>query len=339
MALGLLGSALAGGGEAVQQNATDKLKRMHDEAILRMRQEFQTSEREAGQEFQTSEREAGQEFTAEQGRVDREFRAGESAADRAQRLELARMQEDGANSRTQMGLIQQGMTEDGETVMFNPVTGDRYDPPEGVSFGDGGELSPRAEQQLKELQSRRSMLADQLDSDMLEPDQAGTLRTRIQEIDAQIDAMLGMEVGASGGNPGSEIADILGLSGETDRDTSEGAPPPRPRSTAEEDLLSQEREREARQQSERESRQMEAEVEQALSLAEDLQNFRTYESSMRMGDSDEWDQRRRKLTDQGRERMERLMEAYNATRSSATRERLMEAMNQLRKGGVPLPQQ
>tara|TARA_R100001039_G_scaffold37557_1_gene36447 strand:- start:5793 stop:6791 length:999 start_codon:yes stop_codon:yes gene_type:complete len=187
MALGLIGAALSGGAEAAQDNARTRIKQMHDEAILRMRQNFAKSERIAGQEFTTNERVAGQGFTSEQNELNR-----------GHDLTLTQMREQGANSRTgaqiaagdrraQMGLLQQGMSAEGNPVWFNPVSGERYDAPEGVTLSSP-DLTGRQKAQLDMLENQAKPLREKMAEGMpLTPEE----KTTLGQLEAQAQSLIG----------------------------------------------------------------------------------------------------------------------------------------------------
>lgn len=189
MALGLLGAALAGGAGAAQENAKTRIKQMHDDAILRMRQEFASSERQAGQEFSREERVAGQQFTS-----------GENEANRGHDLTLTQMREQGANSRSAMQINasrEQGRndwqmvpTQDGGYVQFSPSRNESRPAnlPEGVSMG-GNDLTGRQKAQLDMLENQAKPLRDKLAEGMtpLTPEEKATLG----QIEAQAQSIIG----------------------------------------------------------------------------------------------------------------------------------------------------
>ncbi|MEL7966399.1 hypothetical protein AAG587_08480 [Vreelandella neptunia] len=192
MALGLLGAALAGGAGAAQENAKTRIKQMHDDAILRMRQNFATSEREASQEYGTQERVAGQQFTS-----------GENEANRGHDLTLTQMREQGANSRSgaqisaadrraQWGARQIVPLEGGGYGQYDPINNSVSPLPEGVDFASmagGGDLTGRQKAQLDMLENQAKPLRDKLSEGMtpLTPEEKATLG----QIEAQAQSIIG----------------------------------------------------------------------------------------------------------------------------------------------------
>ena len=190
--LGLLGSALAGGGAAVQKNAQSKIEEMRAKALVELRQDFKTSEREAEQDFTTDERVAGNEFTIGENQKTRDARAEEGIADRAQQLSLTQMRESGANSRAVAGRNDWQLVplEGGGYGRFNPSTNsfDRANLPEGAQLNAG---------ELSDSESKRvDMLADQANAlrkkqaegyEKLTPEE----KTRLGRLDAEIEGILG----------------------------------------------------------------------------------------------------------------------------------------------------
>jgi hypothetical protein len=171
--LGLLGSALAGGGEAVQKNAQSKIEEMRAKALVELRQDFKTSEREAEQDFTTGERIAGNEFTTSENVKTRDFRAGEGAADRAQQLSLTQMRESGANRRAAAGQNnwETLRSADGGIIRFNPQTGEseKTDLPGSVLLGDEGDLSDVEKERLNLASNRIKDIRDLAADEMREP--------------------------------------------------------------------------------------------------------------------------------------------------------------------------
>lgn len=220
---GLLAGAMAGGAEAAQDNARTRIKQMHDDAILRMQQKFATSERVAGQEFSKDER------IAEQG-----FTAGENEANRGHDLTLTQMREQGANSRSgaqiaagdrraQMGLLQQGMNAEGSPVWFNPVSGDRYDAPPGVTLADDGELTPVQGRRLDSIQSEKEALRATFEDGVGGYRQPTNQEAEyLQTLQEQENAIL-YSRGGSAGSGAPTPFEVL-MAGESGGDTGEPAP-------------------------------------------------------------------------------------------------------------------
>lgn len=238
---GLLAGAMAGGGKAVQQNAQSTLEARRQEALTRLDNEL-AFERQENQ----------QEFTAGENEQNRAFRAGESEADRAQRLQLAQMQERGANSRAAAGRNDWNMmqTADGTPVRINARTG-TMEPIAGsdkFTFGDGGALTDRQKASIDMLSSEKESIMEQSMGSLSE-DQA----TRLGEIDEQLESMLGQ---SGGSGLLDRIRRELGLdgdgSGQGGDDGGEGGdngggspPPPRSIRGRTEEIQSARRETEA----------------------------------------------------------------------------------------------
>lgn len=229
MALGLIGAALSGGAEAAQDNARTRIKQMHDDAILRMQQEFASSEREAGQQFSREERVAGQEFTS-----------GENQANRQHDMSLLQMREAGANRRSAAQIAasreqrpQWQMVPDGNGgyIQYDPVTNSYREAnlPEGVSF-DGGELTDRQKLTIETLADERKSI---METSMGQPNEQQA--ARLGEIDSRIEQLLGG--GATGGGDlATRLARQLGIDPSTvpqeqvapENAPPRSAPPPRP---------------------------------------------------------------------------------------------------------------
>ena len=229
MALGLIGAALSGGAEAAQDNARTRIKQMHDDAILRMRQEFATSEREAGQQFSREERMAGQEFTS-----------GENQANRQHDMGLLQMREAGADRRTGMQIAasreqrpQWQMVPDGNGgyIQYDPVTNSYREAnlPEGVSF-NGGELTDRQKLTIETLADERKSI---METSMGQP--SDQQAARLGEINAQMERLLGTSAG--GGDLATRLTEQLGIDPDAvpeeqaappESAPPRSAPPPRP---------------------------------------------------------------------------------------------------------------
>lgn len=185
--LGLIGGALAGGAEAAQDNARTRIKQMHDDAILRMRQEFATSEREAGQQFSREERMAGQEFTS-----------GENQANRQHDMGLLQMREAGANRRSAAQIAasreqrpQWQMVPDGNGgyIQYDPVSNNYREAnlPDGATFA-GGDLTSRQKAQLDMLENQAKPLRDKMaDGFELTPEE----KTTLGQLEAQAQSLIG----------------------------------------------------------------------------------------------------------------------------------------------------
>jgi len=233
MALGLIGAALSGGAEAAQDNARTRIKQMHDDAILRMQQEFATKERQAGQEFSREERVAGQEFTS-----------GENQANRQHDMGLLQMREAGADRRTGMQIAasreqrpQWQMVPDGNGgyIQYDPVTNNYREAnlPDGATFA-GGELTDRQKLIIETLADERKSI---MESTMGQP--SDQQAARLGEINAQMEQLLGGGSGG-GGDLATRLVQQLGIAPSTvpqeqaapENAPPRSAPPPRP-STAE----------------------------------------------------------------------------------------------------------
>lgn len=265
---GLLAGAVAGLGGAMQQNAQSSIEEKRRAALEKLRHSNTMAQQDDRQQFTSGENQQSRDFQAEQGQVDREFRAGESAADRAQRLSLAQMQESGANSRANRGLLQQGMDSEGNPVWFNPVTGDRHNAPEGVTLAPDGKMTARESAQLNEMQERRKLVAKRLEDVSLLPEgEAETLQREMETLNMQIGRQLN-----PGGNSGldGEIDAAMGggVTGEQPPAAQqEGiAPPPKPGtppesfSEAEDQALTAQQVREQERQRRSENREIESRI-------------------------------------------------------------------------------
>lgn len=76
---------LGGTGTAAEHYVTDwrdRVKRTRDSAAEKERQQYQTSEREAGQEYQSAENEKSRTFTTEENQASRSFQSGENEKSR-----------------------------------------------------------------------------------------------------------------------------------------------------------------------------------------------------------------------------------------------------------------
>ncbi|MFI8748773.1 hypothetical protein ACIGG6_02035 [Vreelandella lionensis] len=227
--LGLIGGALAGGAEAAQDNARTRINQMHDDAILRMRQEFASSERQASQEFSREERVAGQEFTS-----------GENQANRQHDMGLLQMREAGANRRSAAQIAasreqrpQWQMVPDGNGgyIQYDPVTNNYREAnlPEGVSFG-GSELTERERLTIETLADERTSI---MESSMGQP--SDQQAARLGEINAQMERLLGTSAG--GGDLATRLTEQLGIDPDAvpeeqaappESAPPRSAPPPRP---------------------------------------------------------------------------------------------------------------
>ncbi|TFH85279.1 hypothetical protein EQG41_18370 [Billgrantia azerbaijanica] len=339
MALGLLGAALAGGGRAVEENADNKLKQMRDQAIIKMRQEFQRRERIAGQEF-----------TAGENQQTRTFQAEQSGLDRTQQRELAEMREAGANNRSAMSRNDWEVMQanDGSLVRINSRTGD-IQPMDAGDMQFGGESwSERDQAYVESLQSeleslqeiaKTGVLSDAQQQRMQEIPQE--MRTYAQGIDVD-DAVLGTYGNMRGGNQGGKLPPVGirkpgllsgGMPGEGGRGGGE--------SPAARDVLDQ-RQQAQRQEAKNEQRDdaVEEMVKDAKRIAGRLTIPSNPEPFVRGGPS--MRPQRNAQTDpalrqQAQQRLAELAEAFDAETDEQRKGDLLEAMSALQDAGITLP--
>jgi len=196
--LGLLGSALAGGGEAVQKNAQSKIEEMRATALVELRQDFKTSEREAEQDFTAKENIADRDFTTEERVALQDFKSGEGIADRDSAERLARIRESGANSRAAAGRNDWQLVplEGGGYGRFNPSTNsfDRANLPEGAQIGDD-DISQRDKLRYGSLSDRAKALREKQAEGIvpLTPEE----KAQLGQLEAQMEGILGR--GSQGG--------------------------------------------------------------------------------------------------------------------------------------------
>lgn len=190
MALGLLGAALAGGGQAAQENARERLQDIRQRGILRMRKEFQ--QEIADTEWQRKQEAASASAAREdqQRLQDRQWELGDANRDHARAIQLQNVRNQGgygnrptANQREAQWLVDNGIassleeawpmvssrSESGEMEYINnrlsELGGTLEDPNFEVNFnGTEAELSAQRERMREELsyyQNRRDQIANE----------------------------------------------------------------------------------------------------------------------------------------------------------------------------------
>lgn len=121
MALGLLGSALAGGGEAIQDNAMDRIKKKRDEALLKLKEDatIRAEEREGKRAAASTAAEWARED--QQRQQDREWETSDAKREHEQALQLQKLRNQRgygsgggptANQREAQWLVEQGIAPD-----------------------------------------------------------------------------------------------------------------------------------------------------------------------------------------------------------------------------------
>ena len=116
---------------------------MRATALVELRQDFKTSEREAEQDFTAKENIADRDFTTKERVALQDFKSGEGIADRDSAERLARIRESGANSRAAQGNWETIRKTDGSVGRYNPETGEYRDTEitGNALLGDEGDLS------------------------------------------------------------------------------------------------------------------------------------------------------------------------------------------------------
>lgn len=195
---GLLGTALAGamagGGQAVQQNAMSRIDQLRQEALQKLTH---------GQAMERQEHQ--QEFTAGENQADRSLRREEGQLGREHDTRLAEMRESGANRRTGMTIgarraegrndWQLVRTEDG-MVQWSPSRNEyrQANLPEGAQMG-GSKLSDRDKYRLDGIADQIEAIRKQAGDEMREL--TTEEKAQLGRLQSQYDGLLGGGGGAT----------------------------------------------------------------------------------------------------------------------------------------------
>ncbi|MGQ7248302.1 hypothetical protein ACUN9Y_13325 [Halomonas sp. V046] len=199
---GLLAGGVAGGGKAVQTNALGELesrrraalaKLEHDQAMVRQddQQEFSRGERVAGEQYQSGRDETLQGYQQDNTRLTHDLSMQQERYRQGQQnyrtnRTISSREAEGSND---WQLVQ---TDDGY-AQWSPSRNAYRDAnlPDGAQMG-GQELTSRDEIRIKDLQSRRELIANQLNGDIPPgPEEAESLNSQLGTINSQIDRLVG----------------------------------------------------------------------------------------------------------------------------------------------------
>ncbi|QJQ93904.1 MULTISPECIES: hypothetical protein [Halomonadaceae] len=198
MALGLLAGAIAGGGQAVQENARSRIDELKQMRLKEMDQKYQTSEREASQDFTAGENQNNRQHQTSERLGGQQFTSGENQANRQSQRELTGMQVGAANQRANAGGWQLVPTDDGGMMRYNTITGETAEAPQGLlaSGITGGKMSDREKDAMATLRSQYRDLAGQYDSmgDVGEKQQVQERLNRVYSQMERINPLLAREI-------------------------------------------------------------------------------------------------------------------------------------------------
>lgn len=237
--LGLIGGALSGGAQAVNNVADSAMAERRERAMERMRQKYRTSEREAGQKFQSSERVAGQEFRVDNNETQQGYAQENARLQHEMSMAQERYRQQQQNNRTEMTSRtkpQWQVVSDGEGgfLQYDPDSNTTRPVPEGVNFGGGSDLSDVQDRELDFVESEIAAMRESMSDDMggtrqPTPEESAYMRDLTQQ---RQQILYGNQGGGQGGNDGPTILEQLmqGENGQQSQTESPSpvAPPPAP---------------------------------------------------------------------------------------------------------------
>ncbi|MHB0775435.1 hypothetical protein [Halomonas sp. WWR20] len=347
MAGGLLAAALGGAGEAVQTNAKLELKKRKEASLLELRHKYSMEQQQDQQQFTAGENQADRTFRSDERVAGQEFTAGQNAADREQKARLADQQQAGANYRTNAGAWQLVPTEDGGYTRFNTATGDTADVPEGISPKGllNGAMTERQQAQSKYLQNQIQSIDKQLygtESAGLGEDQRDKLEVQRNQLQVQLEGMLGMGGSATGGSLADDLVGMRGGTASPGAAAGVGGEPAPQEPTSARGLLQQEQQASQQKQMEGEHKRI---VNATAKQAEDLVESVTRQ---RNGGADSWlaasvNQARNggaiepdaELLSRGQQLADELIQLHDdPSTSDFQRNQIMDALRSLRESGI-----
>ncbi|WP_459871049.1 hypothetical protein [Halomonas shantousis] len=262
----------------MQWNAQSSIEQKRQEALKQMDHNLAMEQQNDQQQFTSDENAQQRDFTAEQ-----------NTADREQKARLADQRQAGANYRTNAGAWQMVPTDDGGYTRFNTATGETAAVPEGISPKGllGGAMTERQQAQSKYLQSQIQAIDKQLyNSNVpLEGEQKNKLELQRNQLQVQLESMLGMNGGAGGGSLADDVVAMRGNAASTPSapaSSDAGAEQAPQEPTSARGLLQQERQAsQQKAQSNEHKRVVNATAKQAADLVESI-------TRQRNGGADSW---------------------------------------------------
>lgn len=206
---GIIAGALSGAGQAMQENADNTLAQRREQALLKMRNEFTTSEREASQKYATSEREAQQGYQTQRDATQQGYTQDNARLQHGLNMEQTRYTQGQQNARHASSLAERREAaargdrrivplEGGGYGLYNATTNTLESLPEGMGNPNGNTLSDVQKKQI-------DVLSGQLETLNKKEAEGFPLSTQEKLRKGELGAMLNQLLGLPGG--GGNLAD------------------------------------------------------------------------------------------------------------------------------------
>jgi len=279
MAMGLIGAALEGGAQAVNDIADNSLAKKRERALLKLREDMQIRAEGRQNERQDVVRAEDREWQLSDYDMQREDAVEDRDMGFAHDRTLTNIRESGANRRSAANRNDWKITStsDGTPVRINARTGriEAIEGSENFNFGGTTELTPREELAFEDYQNRRKLLSEELNEGMASPERAAEIRLELDTVKKQIGRLLD----SSGGNGGVNAEVDTAYGGEeTPAPGDDGVTPPPGNPDANEDsgqgfkglinnARAEQQSASEQRQTEREEREIENEINEIRGLA------------------------------------------------------------------------
>lgn len=201
---GIIAGALSGAGQAMQENADNTLAQRREQALLKMRNEFTTSEREASQQYATSEREAQQGYQTQRDATQQGYTQDNTRLQHGLNMEQTRYTQGQQNARHASSLAARRESEARSNSSIVPLEGGGYgrynattntlEPlPEGMGNPNGNTLTDLQKKQI-------DVLSGQLETLNKKEADGFPLTTQEKLRKGELEAMLNQRLGLPGGS-------------------------------------------------------------------------------------------------------------------------------------------
>lgn len=231
---GLLNGALMGLGQGVSEAGNfllrakaDEIKEARLQKYEREREQRQNQRQDAiraeDRQWQQEDYQTQRSHAVEDRDVGYQHQVGLLQMREAGANQRAGMQINAANQRAQWGLLTQGMDAEGNPVMFNPISGEQYSAPPGVTLVSDGKLTPVQERRLDSIQSEKEALRATFEDGMGGYRQPTKQEAEyLQALQTEENEILRSQGGSAGGGMPTPF-EVL-MAGEVGGDTGEPAP-------------------------------------------------------------------------------------------------------------------
>lgn len=311
---GLLNGALAGLGKGMSESGQFLMRITADEQKEARLQQYEMAREQRQNQRQDVIRAEDRSWQQE----DYQTQRGDAVEDRDFNADMTRWQvnttQAGANARSAaqigsadrragMGLLQQGRDAEGNPVWFNPMSGDQYNAPPGVTLADDGKLTDTEKAQLEQWGDQRKAIIEQ---NMGEPDPETNpaAARQLLELDSKMNRIL--NPGGGGGLLNGVLNDLeqngqlpqSGSDSPSSPQQSQSAPPPRPGVSSVDELETRVRGQRADEQAVQSSQRQNQQIEQTINQIRGISNRMGIGPGMSSADRQRMASEARQMADQ-----------------------------------------